>query len=36
MSSYGMAIGNFAFLLINVRGYIQWNKKGIKTEVAEI
>lgn len=25
MSSYGMAIGNFAFLLINVRGYISWN-----------
>ena len=27
MESYGMAIGNFAFLLINVRGFIHWNKE---------
>lgn len=26
MSSYGMAIGNFIFFLINIRGYIEWNK----------
>jgi len=27
MSSYGMAIGNFAFLLINVRGFINWHRE---------
>ena len=26
MSSMGMALGNFAFFLINVRGFISWNK----------
>ncbi|MBL4763972.1 MAG: hypothetical protein JKX67_01625 [Colwellia sp.] len=35
MSSYGMAIGNFAFLLINVRGFIQWSKKTIEPEVTD-
>lgn len=30
MSSYGMAIGNFAFFLINVRGFIFWNKEAVK------
>jgi len=29
MSSYGMAIGNLAFLLINIRGYIQWHQESI-------
>lgn len=26
MSSYGMAIGNLAFCLINLRGYISWKR----------
>lgn len=25
MSSVGLLIGNIAFLLINIRGYLQWN-----------
>lgn len=36
MSSYGMAIGNFAFFLINVRGYVEWNKKDFTLEVVDI
>jgi hypothetical protein len=32
MSSYGMAIGNFLFLLINVRGFIEWNKQDFEAE----
>lgn len=30
MSSYGMAIGNFVFFLINVRGYMKWHKASAK------
>ena len=30
MSSYGMAIGNFAFLLVNVRGFIHWDNAASK------
>jgi len=26
MASYGMAIGTIAFFLVNVRGFLQWNK----------
>jgi hypothetical protein len=26
MTSYGVAIGNFVFFLINVRGYVKWSK----------
>ena len=36
MSSYGMAIGNFAFLLINVRGFIHWNKATFKEQASVI
>jgi hypothetical protein len=32
MSSYGMAIGNFAFLLINVRGFMHWNKASFEQQ----
>jgi hypothetical protein len=32
MSSYGMAIGNFAFLLINVRGFIYWHKASLEQQ----
>jgi hypothetical protein len=32
MSSYGMAIGNFLFFLINVRGFINWNRSTVKEE----
>ena len=27
MMRLGMSLGNFAFLLINIRGFIQWNKE---------
>ena len=36
MSSYGMAIGNFAFLLINVRGFIHWNKATFKEQTSAL
>ena len=36
MSSYGMAIGNFAFLLINVRGFIHWNKATFKEQAGAL
>ncbi len=26
MSSYGIAVGNFVFLVLNSRGYMKWNK----------
>ena len=26
MSSVGMAVGNFIFMVINIRGYIHWGK----------
>lgn len=32
MSSYGMAIGNVAFMLVNIRGYIHWHKANPKEE----
>jgi 4-hydroxybenzoate polyprenyltransferase len=35
MSSYGMAIGNFAFFLINVRGYVEWNKEDPQPEIVQ-
>jgi len=28
MSSFGMALGNLAFCLINLRGYIAWTKSN--------
>ena len=31
MSSYGMAVGNFVFFLINVIGYIKWSKAASET-----
>jgi len=34
MSSYGMAIGNFAFLLINIRGHIHWSKATFEVQTA--
>jgi len=34
MSSYGMALGNFAFLLLNIRGYIHWNKASFDNQAA--
>ncbi|GAB5465846.1 MAG: nicotinamide mononucleotide transporter [Candidatus Kapaibacteriales bacterium] len=27
MGSYGVAIGNLIFVVINIRGYLSWNKK---------
>jgi hypothetical protein len=30
MSSYGMAIGNLAFFLINLRGYVSWKKNDVE------
>lgn len=36
MSSYGMAIGNFAFFLFNVRGFIHWNKATFKEQSSAI
>ena len=33
MSSYGMAIGNIAFTVINVRGFNQWNKAAVEQTV---
>lgn len=29
MSSYGMALGNLAFFIINVRGFIQWHRSSL-------
>jgi nicotinamide riboside transporter PnuC len=29
MFSYGMAIGNFVFFLMNIRGFFEWNKKDL-------
>jgi hypothetical protein len=26
MSSYGIAVGNFVFLILNTRGYLKWNQ----------
>jgi hypothetical protein len=36
MSSYGMAIGNSLFFLINVRGFINWNRATLKEESAAL
>ncbi|WP_394176051.1 hypothetical protein [Thalassotalea litorea] len=36
MSSYGMAVGNFAFLLVNIRGFIYWNKANIKEQACAL
>jgi len=36
MSSYGMALGNFIFFLINIRGYLNWCKEDNETNVAYI
>lgn len=36
MSSYGMAIGNFAFFLINLRGYMHWHKATLKSTSAAL
>ena len=30
MASYGMALGNLAFMLLNIRGYIHWNKASFE------
>lgn len=35
MSSYGMAIGNFVFFLINVRGFIEWNKEVLEPGITD-
>ena len=32
MHSVGIAIGNFIFLIINARGFINWNKEQAKAE----
>lgn len=36
MKSYGMALGNFAFLLLNVRGYIHWNKVSFEQKTDDV
>lgn len=36
MASYGMALGNFAFLLLNIRGYIHWNKVSFEQTAEDI
>ncbi|WP_444897864.1 hypothetical protein ACJJI5_16180 [Microbulbifer sp. EKSA008] len=33
MSSYGMAIGNLAFFLINARGFNHWNTENVEKKV---
>ena len=36
MASYGMALGNFAFLLLNIRGYMHWNKVSFATNTDDV
>lgn len=36
MASYGMAVGNFAFLLLNIRGYIHWNKVNFSEKTDDV
>ncbi len=31
MNSLGIAIGNIVFLIMNIRGFISWNKKNKKS-----
>ena len=36
MASYGMAVGNFAFLLLNIRGYNHWNKVNFSEKTDDV
>ncbi|TQV88180.1 nicotinamide mononucleotide transporter [Aliikangiella coralliicola] len=35
MNSVGMAAGNFIFLIMNIRGFINWSKEDSESEIIQ-